>query len=165
MDSLRALILSNWKTEEECDCTKREAEFSFLTSDSLPGSSPDPNSIQHWMLIVHFPRGKKTYLFQAREENGLLQAGRAEIPFKDLHAFKKTTYFGTVETSPNELLMKAKRVKTGNYNVLFNNWQTWLKKFLHLVSPKLTIWLKDKVIATESNINQTISSSSVEHEN
>jgi hypothetical protein len=76
--------------------------------------------------------------------------------------FEKATYFGTVETSPNELLTKAKKVKTGNYNVLFNNWQTWIKEFLRLISPKLMTWLKEKVAATESGPN--ISSSSVEHE-
>jgi hypothetical protein len=141
--------------EEECDCTKREAKFAFRSSDSLPGNSP--TSVQHWTLVIHFPRGKKTYLFQA---NCLLQASRAEIPFKDIQVFEKATYFG--ETSPNELLTKAKKVKTGNYNVLFNNWQTWIKEFLRLISPKLMTWLKEKVAATGSCPN--ISSSSVEHE-
>ncbi|XP_046637495.1 uncharacterized protein LOC124315838 isoform X2 [Daphnia pulicaria] len=147
--------------EEECDCTKREAKFAFRSSDSLPGNSP--TSAQHWTLVIHFPRGKKTYLFQAKEENGLLQASRAEIPFKDIQVFEKATYFGTVETSPNELLTKAKKVKTGNYNVLFNNWQTWIKEFLRLISPKLMTWLKEKVAATGSD--PSISSSSVGNEN
>jgi hypothetical protein len=60
-------------------------------------------------------------------------------------------------------LTKAKKVKTGNYNVLFNNWQTWIKEFLRLISPKLMTMLKEKVAATESGPN--ISSSSVENEN
>jgi hypothetical protein len=74
--------------------------------------------------------------------------------------FEKATYFGTVETSPYKLLTKAKKVKTGNYNVLFNNWQTWIKEFLRLISPKLMTWLKEKVAATDPSI----SSSSVEHD-
>jgi hypothetical protein len=80
---------------------------------------------------------------------------------QDIAVFEKATYFGTVETSPNELLTKAKKVKTGNYNVLFNNWQTWIKEFLRLISPKLMTWLKEKVAAIE--INQI--SSLVVHEN
>jgi hypothetical protein len=109
---------------EEFDSTKREAKFAF--------SKPVPESIQlHWTLFIHFPRGNKTYLFQAREENGLLQAYRATtISLEETEMLERATYFGTVETSPNELLTKAKKVPTGKYHGSLNNWQTWMTRLL-----------------------------------
>jgi hypothetical protein len=146
--------------KEEFDNTPRETKFAFRSTDlcSWAASSPctggentnrDPTPIQHWALVVHFPRGEKTYLFEAgKDENGLLQAVRAEIPFKDFQVFEKATYFGTIETCPCELLEKAKQVSTTKrfpfYNILNNNCQTWLEDFLLLISPDLLNLLHGK---------------------
>jgi hypothetical protein len=143
--------------EEEFDQTIREAKFAFRSTDLGSWKSYseretkttcDPKIIQHWALVVHFPRGKNTYVFEAgREENGLLLAYRAEGV--DYEIFAYATYFATIETSPHELLMKAKQVPTGNYDVLVNNCQTWLEDFLGRVSPELLIALHDKVPETK----------------
>jgi hypothetical protein len=140
--------------EEECDEKIREAKFAFRTTDlgSWNSSSPsrqgectdrDPWTIQHWALVVHFPRGNKTYLFEAwkDEKTGLLQAGRAEGV--DYEVFEKATYFGSIETCPRELLEKAQQVSTGEYRAISNNCQTWLKEFVGLISPKLleALWI------------------------
>jgi hypothetical protein len=147
--------------EEECDKETREAKFAFRSTDlgSWASSSPtggsntnsDPMEIQHWALVVHFPRGKKTYLFEAwlDENNGTLQPGRAEILYKDFQVFESATYFGTTMTSPCELLEKAKQVETGEYNTIINNCQTWMKKFVHLIDQKLLTLLYEKVPATQ----------------
>ncbi len=142
--------------EEEFDTTKREAKFAIRftdlgswTSSSAGGNNTDtdPKLMQHWASVVHFSRGKKTYLFEAgKDENGLLLAYRAEGVAYQL--FENATYFATIETSPHELLMKAKQVPTGHYDVLVNNCQTWLKYFLRLVSSKLIESLHDKVPKT-----------------
>ncbi len=152
--------------EEECDEKRREAKFAFRSTDlgSWASSSrggintdTDPKNIQHWALVVHFPRGKKTYLFEAwkDESNGLLQPGRAEGV--DYEVFEKATYFGTTETSPSELLTKAKQVSTKKqspcYNAFFNNCQTWLREFLDLISPKLLLALYKEVPATETYLS------------
>jgi hypothetical protein len=53
----------------------------------------DPSTIQHWAVVVHFPRGKKTCKLIEIGENdkGKLQSGRAEIVFKDIEIFEKAT--------------------------------------------------------------------------
>jgi hypothetical protein len=80
--------------EEEFDCTKREAKLAFRRVDlkswnlsSMSGSGDretniDPVNLQHWALVVHFEKGKKTFVFEAWKdpENSLLQAGRAVAP-------------------------------------------------------------------------------------
>jgi hypothetical protein len=85
-------------------------------------------------------------VFQAWGEEGLLQSGRAEYVNKEV--FEKATYFGTTETSPCELMAKAKQVTTGEYRILGNNCQTWVKDFLRLVSPELLTSLYVKIPAT-----------------
>ncbi len=115
--------------EDEHDCTIRKAKFAFR----CPYLHSDP----YWTLVILFPDEKKTYLFHAREENGFLQAFQAKI-HGDNEIFQKSTYFGTAETSPNELLEKAKQVKTGQFNVLANK-KAWLKQFLDQISPELSI--------------------------
>jgi hypothetical protein len=127
--------------EEEFDMTIRQAKFALRFTDlgSAVGinADSDPKIFQHWALVVHFPRGKKTYLFEAwkNESNGLLQPTRAEGV--DYQVFANATYIGTTQTSPDELLEKAKQVSTGEYNILFNNCQTWLKEFVRLISLEL----------------------------
>ncbi len=135
--------------EEEFDQTNREAHLGFHVTELYKRSpavgdddaKSDSKEILHWALVAHFPVGSKTYLFEAREENGLLQARRAAISLKDLEVSEKVQFFRTIKTSPRDLLTKAKQVPTGNYNALFNNWQTWQTNFLDLVSPKL--WMTD----------------------
>ncbi len=150
------------KCEEEFDNTQREAKFALRTRDlsslySTPScaecgsiTNSDPTTIQHWAVVVHFPSKikSKTYVFQAWGEEGLLQAFRAENVNKEV--FEKATYFDTVETTPRELLEKAKQVSTGRYDALSNNCQTWTREFLYLTSPKLLTSLNDKIPATET---------------
>jgi hypothetical protein len=148
------------KCPEEFDMTKREAQFAFRSTDlrswnsssvgGINNSSSDrdsnPKSMQHWAVVVHFPRGNKTIIFEAWEENGLLQPGRAEGV--DYKVFADATYFATNETCPFDLLEKAKQVPTGNYSVVSNNCQTWLKAFLEIISLDLLQALYDKVPGT-----------------
>jgi hypothetical protein len=154
---VNANVVKLGECEEEFDMTKREAKFAFRSTDlgswdsTTPqggsnNSSSDPTTIQHWAMVVHFPRGKRTYVFQAWGEEGLLQSGRAEYVNKEV--FEKATYFGTTETSPCELMAKAKQVTTGEYRILGNNCQTWVKDFLRLVSPELLTSLYVKIPAT-----------------
>jgi hypothetical protein len=141
--------------EDEFDKTPREAKFAIRSTvlgswDSSIITSTDSKHkmIQHWALVVHFPRGKKTYFFKARADNGLLLAYRAEgVAYQ---VFEKATYIGTAETCPSELLEKAKQVPTGEYDVLLNNRQTWLKDFLLLISPESLIALHGRVPDTET---------------
>nr|CAH0107110.1 unnamed protein product [Daphnia galeata] len=151
--------------EEEFDKEPREAKFAFRSTDlsswaSSSAAGPtnntdsDPTTIQHWAVVVHFPRGKKTYLFEAWEDNKKLQPGRAEIAFKEIEIFEKATYFGTAVTSPSELLIKANQIPTGiRYDVLRNNCQTWIKDFVDSVSPDLLVLLYENVPATETCVN------------
>jgi hypothetical protein len=143
--------------EEECDNTKREAKFALRTVDSdiwkpLSGGAGintdmDPTAIQHWALVVHFPGGKKTYLFEAEwDENGHLQASRAEGV--DYEIFEKAKYFGKIETSPKELLTKAKLVPTGEYFFNENNCQTWTVKYVRKLSSILLFRLGYNIPAT-----------------
>ncbi len=148
---------------EECDDTIREAKFAFRTSDlaswtsvitsdgSVAGrddGSTATNStvfkrLQHWSLVVHFPRGDKTYLFEAGQDKdtGLLQATRTEnVDFEVFNNANNYTSFGTLETSPRQLLDKAKQLYSYYqmpYNLTTNNCQTWLEEFLKLISPHL----------------------------
>jgi hypothetical protein len=127
--------------EKEHDNETREARFAFRC--------PILNSTPNWTLVIQFPNrnspsSTKTYLFQAREENDLLQAFRAEI-HGNVEVFQKSTYFGTVETSPQEILEKAKQVETGEFNVLANK-KAWLKEFLDQISPELSINLSRKYL-------------------
>ncbi|EFX80486.1 hypothetical protein DAPPUDRAFT_243749 [Daphnia pulex] len=140
---------------EELDRRKTDAHLAFhitkpymlrpsaVGEDNAAGS--DPKDIQHWALVVHFPGENKTYLFEAREENGLLQARRAVISLEDI----QVQFFATVKTSSKELLKKARQVETGEYDVLFNNWQRWLKEFLDLISPELSMALNRQIPKTK----------------
>jgi hypothetical protein len=165
--SVNAHLVKLQECEEECDEKIREAKFAFRSTDlgswaAFPSSAgeentdTDPKNIQHWALVVHFPRGKKTYLFEAgKGENGLLQASRAEGV--DYEIFEKAKYFGTIETCPSELLTKAKQVSTTKqspcYNVFKNNCQTWLREFLDLISPNLLQALHKKIPETQTYLS------------
>jgi hypothetical protein len=129
--------------EKEFDREPREAKFairatdlsSWASSSAGANTDSDPKTIQHWALIVHFPRGKKTYLFEAWDDDGQLQPGRAQIAFKDIKIFEKADYIGTAVTSPRQLLAIAKQVKTGKYSALgSNNCQTWLVEYLKRIN-------------------------------
>jgi hypothetical protein len=135
------------------DNTRREAHFAFRTTDlsswkqlakassSSTGESntdSDPKPIQHWAVVIHFPGGDETYLYEAwKDENtGRLQPGRVRNLKKEI--FDKAEFIGTAMTSPFELLEKAKQVPTGEkYSVLQNNCQTWLTKYLKIISLEL----------------------------
>jgi hypothetical protein len=142
---------------EECDETIREAKFalrstdlgswtSFISSGSsgaADGSNTTNSTIfkrfQHWSLVVHFPGGDKTYLFEdgKDKDTGLLEASRTENVDTQVFDNAMYLYFGTFPTSPRELLELAKQVKSNGtpYNLTTNNCQTWLKQFLQLISP------------------------------
>ncbi len=148
--------------EKECDKTKREAKFAIRATDlecwqSSSASNPsgkqptdsDPKIVQHWALVAYFPIGKIIHFFEAWEENGQLQAGRAEIAFDDIKIFEKADYIGTAETSPCQLLQIAKHVKTGEFDPLFNNCQTWLTEYLKQIKINCTgssVSLPDKYL-------------------
>lgn len=61
-------------------------------------------------------------------------------------------YFGTVKTSPSELLRNVDKVSSDGtpYSLSNNNCQTWLREFLHLTSPELNQMLEAKL--AEQNI-------------
>nr|CAH0107122.1 unnamed protein product [Daphnia galeata] len=143
---------------EECDEKIREAEFAFRSTDlgswtsfissgsSGAGDGSTTNTtvfkrLQHWSLVVHFPRGDKTYLFEAGQDKntGLLQASRTENVDKKVFENALYMYCGTLDTCPRELLELAKKVKSNGtpYDLTTNNCQTWLEEFLKLISPKL----------------------------
>ena len=145
---------------EECDEMIREANFALRTTDlgswtsaiisdrSAAGNdrSNTTNStifkrFQHWSLVVHFPRGDKTYLFEAGQDKntGLLQASRTENVDKKVFENALYMYCGTLDTCPRELLELAKKVKSNGtpYDLTTNNCQTWLEEFLKLISPDL----------------------------
>jgi hypothetical protein len=144
--------------EEEFDQTNRDAQFAYqLRSIAADGDRTDPllpGVMESWMLVIHFSRGKKTYLFGAwKDENGKLQPGRAENV--DYQIFQSATHFGsTFITSPSDLLEKAKRVPSNGttFNVTSNDSQSWLHEFLTLISPDLLSSLFEK----ESSIAATI---------
>ncbi len=132
---------------EEFDNTIREARFAFRSTDLpswIPSSVPaqvntdtNPKIIQHWALVIHFPRGKFTYVFEAwKDKDGFLQAGRTDG--LDYKVFEEATYFGSLETSPYQLVEKAKVVPKGlSYHAIRNNCQTWLMCFLTSISTEL----------------------------
>ena len=145
---------------EECDEMIREANFALRTTNlgswtsaiisdrsaaGNDGSNTTNSSIfkrfQHWSLVVHFPRGDKTYLFEAGQVNvtGLLEASRTENVDTQVFDNAMYLYFGTSDTSPLELLEKAKKVSSNGtpYDLTTNNCQTWLEEFLKLISPDL----------------------------
>jgi hypothetical protein len=147
--------------EEEFDQTEREAQFAFQLRESSPKlRSPSTveddtelDQIQHcWALIIHFPRGKKTYIFQAwKDDAGLLQPGRAEgVKHK---VFEKATHFGTAITSPSKVLEIAKTVPLNGtaYNSTSNNSKSWLHEFLTRLSPGLLSSLFEKEPSITTN--------------
>ncbi len=112
---------------------KKNAQLAFHITEPYmlrPSGAGDDKSdrkdIQHWALVVHFPVENKTYICLSLEKN---QDRRAAFSLEDIQVSEKVKFFGTVKTSSKELLGKAKQVGTGEYRVLFNNWQTWLKEF------------------------------------
>nr|CAH0107118.1 unnamed protein product [Daphnia galeata] len=144
--SLKVKPVSLQECPEIFDTTLREAQFAIRATDlgnrnsssSSTGEEPtnsDPKTVQHWALVVYFQRGDIIYLFEAwKDENGQLQAGRAQIAYEDIEIFEKADYIGTAETSPCQLLEIAKRVTTGKYSTLYNNCQTWLTEYLNRLS-------------------------------
>ena len=137
--------------EEEFDQTKRDAQFAYqLRSIAADGDRTDPlllpGVMEQWTLLIHFSRGKKTYLFGAwKDENGKLQAGRAENV--DYQIFQSATHFGAdFITSPSDLLEKAKQVSSNGttFDATSNNSQSWLHEFLTLISPELLSSLFEK---------------------
>jgi hypothetical protein len=139
---------------EECDEIIREAQFALRTTDlsgwtnsMTSGSSAGTTNstifkrLQHWSLVVHFPRGDKTYLFEAGQDKdtGRLEASRTENV--DKKVFENALYmcFGPLDTSPRQLLDKAKKVSSNGtpYDLTNNNCQTWMEEFLKLISPDL----------------------------
>ena len=143
---------------EECDEMIREAEFAFRSTDlgswtsfissgssgAADGSTTNTTvfkRLQHWSLVVHFPRGDKTYLFEADKDEvtGRLEASRTDNV--DIKVFEKAMYmyFGDFQTSPRQLLELAKKVSSNGtpYDLTTNNCQTWLEEFLKLISPDL----------------------------
>ena len=141
---------------EECDEMIREAKFAFRTTDlsgwttaMASGSSAGRTTnstiikrLQHWSLVVHFPRGDKTYLFEAgrdEDDTGLLQASRTENVDNKVFENVMYMYFGTLDTSPRQLLEIARKVSSNGteYDLTTNNCQTWLKQYLQLISPEL----------------------------
>ena len=155
--SVPSLNVSPQKLQDcpkECDREQREAKFAFRSTDleswqKLASASPssvggtnansDPIRIQHWAVVIHFPEGDLTFVFEAAkgEETGKLEGYRAR--FVDKEVFEKAIYFDTFKTSPRELLEMAKQVKSNGtpYNLANNNCQTWLVEFVNLVSPNL----------------------------
>ena len=130
---------------EEFDGQPREAKFAVRSTDlgiwnssSQSGEEPIdsyPKAIQHWALVVYFPKGEIIHFFEAWEENGKLQAGRAQIAFEDIEIFNKAEYIGTAETSPRQLLKIAKQVYTGEYRALGNsNCHSWLIEFFNRIN-------------------------------
>jgi hypothetical protein len=121
--AIRATDLGSWQTS------------SSSSSRSGQGSTnSDPKTIQHWALVVYFPRGEIINLFEAGDDDGQLQAGRAQIAFEYIDIFNKADYIGEAVTSPCQLLQIAKQVTTGEYSALFNNCQTWLVEFLRRIN-------------------------------
>ena len=139
---------------QECpeifDMTPREAKFAIRATDlsSWPSSSQsgqgsidsDSKTIQHWALVVYFPRGEIINLFEAVNDDGKVQPCRAQIAFEDIEIFNKADYIGEVVTSPCQLLEIAKQVKigrrdTGEYSALgSDNCQTWLVEYLNRIN-------------------------------
>jgi hypothetical protein len=131
--AFRSTDLSSWKT-------LNASVSKFLTADeNNQTDSSDPIPVQHWAVVIYFPEGDLTYVFEANqdENTGYLEAYRAR--HVDYKVFEKAEYFGTAVTCPRELWEKAKQVKSNGtkYNPIDNNCQTWLKQFVKLISPEL----------------------------
>ena len=146
--SLNAEVKKLQDCPKEFDKEQREAKFALRSTETSSWenafadgtiANSDPIRLQHWAVVIHFPEGEQTYLFQVAkdEKTGHLEAYRAR--HVDYEVFKKAKEFGTAVTCPRELLEKAKQVKSNGieYNLTNNNCQTWLKEFLQLISPKL----------------------------
>jgi hypothetical protein len=155
--SLKVKVVNLEKCPEIFDTTPREAKLAIRATDLecwkssfRPVEEPsntDPKAIQHWALVVYFPRGKIIHFFEAWDDEGQLQAGRAIIAFEYIDIFNKADYIGTAVTSPCQLLAIAKQVKTGKYSALgSNNCQTWLKEYLERINIncKASLSLPDK---------------------
>ena len=146
---------------EETDNIKRRALFALLTTDLKTSSlssnfnsgicggrdtSIDPVDFQHWALLVHLEQGNLYLLYEASkdEATGKLRAYRADVSRELFETARKTGYG---ETSPQELLGKAKCLRSNEYQLLTNNCQTWLKEFLHQICSymvlKLSILLQE----------------------
>jgi hypothetical protein len=142
--SINAEVVKLHDCPEIFDTTPREAKFAIRATDlgswnsssrSGQGSTnSDPKTIQHWALVVYFPRGEIINFFEAGDDSGKLQAGRAQIAIEDIDIFKEADYIGEAVTSPCQLLQIAKQVTTGEYSALFNNCQTWLVEFLRRIN-------------------------------
>ena len=149
------------KCHEEFDNTVREAHFGLLTCDLKSAKySPrgnncpvlnkkegketdhDPIDLQHWALVVHFPRGVKTFLFEAgQNQDRKLEPGRGEV---DIELYNRSIGIGTCLTSPRQLLEIACSLPFNctEYSVLDNNCQVWAQHFIKRVSPTLAQQLK-----------------------
>ena len=145
--SLNVPVVKVQQCDEEFDETSREAKFAFRKTDlkswknSSGGTNTNSDSapIQHWAVVIHFPRGNSTYVFEAYEDEktGKLEGYRARHVHYEV--FEKAKEFGTADTSPRELLEIAKQVQSNGteYNPIDNNCQTWLKEFLRNISQNL----------------------------
>ena len=115
--------------------------MAFGSSAGSTTNSTIIKRLQHWSLVVHFPRGDKTYLFEADKDEvtGRLEASRTENVDKKVFENAMYMYCGAFQTSPRELLDKAKKVSSNGtpYDLTTNNCQTWLEEFLKLISPDL----------------------------
>ena len=146
--SLNAEVKKLQDCPKEFDKEQREAKFALRSTETSSWenafadgtiANSDPIRLQHWAVVIHFPEGEQTYLFQVAkdEKTGHLEAYRAR--HVDYEVFKKAKEFGTAVTCPLELFDKAKQVKSNGtkYNPIDNNCQIWLKAFLTSVSPSL----------------------------
>ena len=140
---------------EESDDETREAQFAFHSQDlnffknsivTSKAAAADENTnwtmteLQHWALVVHFPKGEKNeekiYKFEAgKNQKGFL--GYNRVKNVDYNEFDRAMYFGTAVTSPRKLLEIAEEISPKGkilYSVWKNNCQTWTKTFLNKVS-------------------------------
>ena len=103
----------------------------------------DPITVQHWAVVVFLPgKPDKYFIFEADEEEGLLQPSRGT--FTDANIYKLAKEFGSLKTNPRELLECARKVaRNGKEYVAYNPFgrtnhcQDWVKDFLLCISPQL----------------------------
>ena len=108
----------------------------------------DPVDFQHWALLAHLEQGNLYLLYEVSQDEatGKLRAYRADVSRELFETARKIGYY---ETSPQELLGKAKCLRSNDteYQLLTNNCQTWLKEFLHEICPymllKLSVLLQE----------------------
>ena len=140
---------------EESDDETRNAQFAFHSQDlnlfkistvTSKATAVNENTnwtmteLQHWALVVHFPKGEKNeekiYKFEAgKNQKGFL--GYNRVKNVDYNEFDRAMYFGTAVTSPRKLLEIAEEISPKGkilYSVWKNNCQTWTKTFLNKVS-------------------------------